>query len=150
MRRCTASNRKVETTLHIQTAKRFVEASVNLYDEGFHLAAGEMIWGATIQAVCALAHIDSKDHPSSIGGNRERYAIIRDIANGPQTSDANLSYVIVEDTAREIIVGTLHDRFNSGNSVKEPDTEFHRAWESGLEFSEGLIEAAEQGLLGKS
>lgn len=137
----------METTLHIQTAKRFVEASVNLYDEGFHLAAGEMIWGATIQAVCALAHMDSKDHPDSIRGNRERYAIISEVADRLTTSTANSSSAVEEDTAREIVVGILHDRFNSG---EEPDTEFHRAWESGLEFSEGLIEVAEQGLLGKS
>lgn len=140
----------METTLHIQTAKRFVATSVNLYHEGFYLAAGEMIWGATIQAVCALAHMDSRDHPDSIRGNRERYAIISDIGDRLQTSDTYSSPTIAETIAREIIVGTLHDRFNSGNSVKEPDTEFHRAWESGLEFSEGLIEAAEQGLLGRS
>lgn len=140
----------METTLHIQTAKRFVATSVNLYDEGFYLAAGEMIWGATIQAVCALAHMASKDHPDSIRGNRERYAIISDIGDRLQTSDTYSSPTTAETIAREIIVGTLHDRFNSGNSVKEPDTEFHRAWESGLEFSDGLIEAAGQGLLGKS
>lgn len=140
----------METTLHIQTAKRFVATSVNLYDEGFYLAAGEMIWGATIQAICALAHMDSKDHPDSIRGNRERYAIISDIGDRLQTSDTYSSPTTAETIAREIIVGTLHDRFNSGNSVKEPDTEFHRAWESGLQFSEGLIEVAEQGLLEKS
>lgn len=137
----------METTLHIQTAKRFVEASVNLYDEGFYLAAGEMIWGATIQAVCALAHIDSKDHPDSIRGNRERYVIISNIADRLQISDTDSLSAVSEDTAREIIVGILHDRFNSG---EEPGANFHTAWESGLQFSEGLIEAAEQGLLGKS
>ena len=137
----------METTLHIQTAKRFVEASVNLYNEGFYLAAGEMIWGATIQAVCALAHIDSEDHPDSIRGNRERYAIISNIADRLQISDTDSSSAVSEDTAREIIVGILHDRFNSG---EDPGTNFHTAWELGLQFSEGLIEAAEQGLLGKS
>ncbi len=137
----------MKTTLHIQTAKRFVEASVNLYDEGFHLAAGEMIWGATIQAVCALAHMDSKDHPDSIRGNRERYAIISNIADRLQISDTDSSSAVSEDTAREIIVGILHDRFNSG---EEPGANFHTAWELGLQFVDGLIEAAEQGLLGKS
>lgn len=136
----------MEAERHIQTAKRFAQTSVSLYDEGFYLAAGEMIWGATIQAVCALAHIDSKEHPHSIRGNRERYAIISDVADRLKISDANSSSAVDEDTAREIIVGILHDRFNSG---EEPDTEFHRAWESGLQFGEGLIEAAEQGLLGE-
>lgn len=137
----------MEAERHIRTAKRFVQTSVNLYAEGFYLAAGEMIWGATIQAVCALAHLDSKEHPHSIRGNNERYAIIRDFSDRLRTSDVDLSYVLVEDTAREIVVGILHDRFNSG---EEPDTDFHRAWESGLQFSKGLIEAAEQGLLGES
>lgn len=137
----------MEAERHIQTAKRFAKTSVNLYDEGFYLAAGEMVWGATIQAICALAHIAAKEHPHSIRGNRERYAIIRDVADRLKISDANLSSAVDEDTAREIIVGILHDRFNSG---EESDANFHMAWELGLEFSEGLIEAAEQGLLGES
>lgn len=137
----------MEATLHIQTAKRFVKTSVNLYDEGFYLAAGEMVWGATIQAICALAHIDSKDHPHSIRGNRERYAIISGVADKLQTSGTDISSAVDEAIAREIVVGILHDRFNSG---EESGANFHMAWELGLQFSEGLIEAAEQGLLGES
>lgn len=140
----------METTLHIQTAKRFVEASVNLYDEGFYLAAGEMIWGATIQAVCALAHIESNDasddHPSAKSGNIRRFDIISNAAHKLQSLSADTSSAVTVVIAKEKIVGILHNRFNSG---EEPGPDFKGAWELGLQFSEGLIEAAEQGLLGK-
>ena len=104
----------METERHIRTAKRFAQTSVSIYDEGFYLAAGEMVWGATIQAVCALAHIAAKEHPHSIRGNRERYAIISGVADRLQTSGTDTSSAVDEDIAREIIVGILHDRFNSG------------------------------------
>ena len=47
----------MQTGQHIEVCQRFLDDALALDSRGSHMAAAEMIWGATVQALEALGHI---------------------------------------------------------------------------------------------
>lgn len=58
---------------HVSAAQDFLEASALLRERGFDRIAAESMWGALVDAINALAHIDGDGHARRI---RDRKQVI--------------------------------------------------------------------------
>ena len=57
---------------HLTASRRFLEAAAVLETEGYDMGASEMIWGATVQALEAIAHIKAGNDRGSLSSRRRR------------------------------------------------------------------------------
>lgn len=62
----------METGQHMETSQRFLDDALALEFRGSHMAAAEMIWGATVQALEAIGHIRAGNATGNLSRNARR------------------------------------------------------------------------------
>ena len=62
----------MQTGQHLEAAQRFLDDALILESVGSNMGAGEMIWGAAIQALEAIGHIRTGNATGSLSSNGRR------------------------------------------------------------------------------
>ena len=112
---------------HIELAERYIQNSASLQSGGFNNEAAEMVWGAIVNAIESISHIDTGNHRRNLS-NRVR----RDMArNLPPT--AFFQYQNAQTK--------LHDHFYH-DTLTEGDFQTYITF--GLTYARQLIQMARQ------
>ena len=72
----------MQTGQHIEAAQRFLDSASMLESAGSNMGAGEMIWGAAIQALEAINHIRTGTATGSLSSNGRRRLVDSVIYDG--------------------------------------------------------------------
>ena len=72
----------MQTGQHLETSQRFLDDALMLESVGSHMGAGEMIWGAVIQALEAIDHIGTGNATGSLSSNGRRRLVDSVISDG--------------------------------------------------------------------
>ena len=77
----------MQTGQHIEAAQRFLDDASMLESVGSNMGAGEMIWGAAIQALEAIDHIRTGNATGTLSSNGRRRLIDSVISEGVRRYD---------------------------------------------------------------
>ena len=116
---------------HIASARMFLSAAEILSELGMGMAAAEMVWGASNQAIDAVNHrMGVPRHP---GNNRDRRRVVERLERAHGMDGA------LQDGFRAAS-SRLHNHFYSGNLS---DDELKESMEAGISFATRMLELAE-------
>ena len=116
---------------HVAFARMFLSAAEILSELGMGMAAAEMVWGASNQAIDAVNHrMGVNRHASS---NRDRMRVLQRIgrAHGMERELAN---------GFSAVLNKLHSHFYAGNLSAE---QLENEMRNGLSFVSLMLELAE-------
>lgn len=77
----------MQTGQHLEAAQRFLDDALMLESVGSNMGAGEMIWGAAIQALEAIDHIRTGNSTGSLSSNGRRRMVDSVISDGVRRYD---------------------------------------------------------------
>jgi len=95
----------MQTGQHIAASQRFLDDALALEFRGSHMAAAEMIWGATVQALEAIGHIRAGNATGNLSRNARRRLAGSAVFGGLQHYDR--------------IQGRLHAHFYDGHLTSQ-------------------------------
>ena len=72
----------MQTRQHLEASQRFLDDALMLESMGSYMGAGEMIWGAAIQALEAIDHIRTGNATGSLSSNGRRRLVNSVISEG--------------------------------------------------------------------
>ena len=110
---------------HIELAVRYLQTSATLQNGGFNNEAAEMVWGAIVNAIESIGHIDAGTERRNLN-NKARRDLVRTL------SAASFAQYQVAQTR-------LHDHFYHDLLNEE---EFHANIASGRAYAQQLLQAA--------
>ena len=116
-----------QTARHIQLAERYLQTAASFQSGGYNNEAAEMVWGAIVNAIESIGHLDTGNSNRNLS-NKAR----RDLAR-------NLSDTIFEKYQSAQI--RLHDHFYH-DTLSESDFQSHIT--RGRAYAQELIEMALQ------
>lgn len=116
-----------QTARHIQLAERYLQTAASLQTDGYKNEAGEMVWGAIVNAIESIGHIDAGNQRRNLN-NKAR----RDLARTLQP----LSFNRYHDAQTK-----LHDHFYHDILSKD---EYQTYIEQGRVYARQLIRIALQ------
>ena len=116
---------------HVASARTFLSAAEILSELGMGMAAAEMVWGASVQAIDAVNH--RMGVPRHASSNRDRRRVLErlDRAHG---MDGALHYGFMS------VVDNLHNHFYKGD-LSPDDLEVHMR--NGIAFATLMLQLAE-------
>ena len=112
---------------HIELAVRYLQTSANLQNGGFNNEAAEMVWGAIVNAIESIGHIDAGNERRNLN-NRAR----RDLARNLPA----IEFEQYHDAQTKLHDHFYHDLLN--------EEEFHAEIASGRTYAQQLIQTALQ------
>ena len=112
---------------HLAASRQFLEDATTLGVEGYsHMGASEMVWGAVVQALEAVGHINAGNERGSLG-NRSRHNLARTIGQRSLTQ-----YFLAQNN--------LHGHFYKGHL---PPQSYDESMQQGREYAAELLVIAE-------
>ena len=116
---------------HVAAARTFLSAAEILSASGMGMAAAEMVWGATVQAIDAVNHrMAITRHPNN---NRDRLRILERLERAHGMDGA------LHDGFRSV-VKDLHNHFYRGDLSSDS---LERHMRNGISFARLMLELAD-------